>query len=161
MSRTASLSSRILFFSALASSLLWGLSAGAGESKLDSVQVDTNRRTYVLGDQVEISLENRRGEDIYLVGCQPYQVERFGEDRYLPLPGEDCVAEGEAQAVSAGETKFVFHPAKEHLDVPLRISVVYGIGCSPKRALSQARCRDFGTVRTPSFRVRLSLEEKP
>lgn len=134
------------------------LSITAGLSLAESagyaVSVDTNRRTYILGDLVQISLENSSGEKIFIPGCHSFQVERFGADRYEPLPGAPCVAEGDARMIEAGTTELSFQPKKEHLDSPLRISMVYGVGCSAQRPLSQARCRDFGTVYTHSFRVR-------
>jgi hypothetical protein len=145
--------------------LLVGLAAltmSAGPSLADSaassVSVDTNRRTYILGDLVQISLENNSGEKIFIPGCQSFQVERFGSERYEPLPGAPCIAEGEARMLEAGTTDFSFQPKKAHLDSPLRISMVYGVGCSEQRPLSQARCRDFGTVYTHSFRVRERIE---
>ncbi len=127
--------------------------SAAEPSKID-VTVDTNRRTYVLGDKVQISLNNKTGEKIFVPGCQSIQVERFGDDQYELLPGEHCVAEGNAREVEPGKSEFLFQPREEHLGPPHRVSMVFGIGCTQQRPLSQARCRDFGTVYTQSFRVR-------
>ena len=123
------------------------------------VSVDTNRRTYVLGDVVQIVVDNKAGEKVFLPGCQTYQVERFDE-RYQPLEGEHCISEGDARAVEPGQITLQFQPKLEHIDRPLRISLVYGIGCSEQRPLSQARCRDFGTEHSPSFRVREAVADK-
>jgi hypothetical protein len=124
------------------------------------VSVDTNRRTFVLGDLVQIILDNRSGEKVFLPGCQSYQVERFGEQRYEALDGEHCIAEGDARGVAPGETTLQFQTRPEHMDSPLRVVVVYGIGCAGERPLSQARCRDFATIYSPSFRVREPVVEK-
>ena len=107
----------------------------------------------MLGDRVQIMLDNKSDEKVFIPGCQSIQVERFGDERYELLPGEHCIAEGEARALAAGVTEFLFEPGKEHVGPPLRISIVYGIGCTAQRSLSQARCSDFGTAYTPSFRV--------
>ena len=147
--------SRSLIFLILLS-LLAVVCSAAEPSALD-VSVDTNRRTYVLGDKVQISLNNKTAEKIFVPGCQSIQVERFGDDRYELLPGEHCVAEGNARALEPGKSEFLFQPKKEHLGPPLRVSMVFGIGCTEQRPLSQARCRDFGTVYTQSFRVREEL----
>ena len=141
-------------------SLTMSSGSSLAESATSLVSVDTNRRTYVLGDLVQISLKNNSGEKIFIPGCQSFQVERFGSERYETLPGEPCIAEGDARMLEAGTTDFSFQPKKPHLDSPLRISMVYGVGCSEQRPLSQARCRDFGTVYSPSFRVREGIETK-
>jgi len=124
------------------------------ESPASLVSVDTNRRTYVLGDVVEIVVDNKAGEKVFLPGCQTYQVERFGDERYQPLEGEHCISEGDARAIDPGQFTLQFQPKLEHIGRPLRISLVYGIGCAEQRPLSQARCRDFGTLYSTSFRVR-------
>jgi len=130
------------------------VTSSSEEKSAIDVIVETNRRTYVLGDQVQISLSNKTAEKVFVPGCQSIQVERFGDDRYEPLPGEHCVAEGNAKALEPGTSEFLFKPKKENLDAPLRVSMVFGIGCVENRPLSQARCRDFGTAYTQSFRVR-------
>jgi hypothetical protein len=146
-------------FVVLLASLL-SASSLLAESPQHSVSVDTNRRTFVLGDLVQIVVDNKSGEKVFLPGCQSYQVERFGEQRYEPLDGEHCIAEGDALAVVAGETTLQFQTRPEHLDRPLRVVMVYGIGCTAERPLSQARCRDFATIYSPSFRVREPAVEK-
>ena len=109
------------------------------ESPASLVSVDTNRRTYVLGDVVEIVVDNKAGEKVFLPGCQTYQVERFGDERYQPLEGEHCISEGDARAIDPGQFTLQFQPKLEHIGRPLRISLVYGIAVP-----NNGRCRRPG-----------------
>ncbi len=129
-------------------------SSKSSEPSEPGVTIDTNRRTYFVGDVVDIVVENKTPSKVFIPGCQPYQVERFGDERFEAIEGEHCIAEGDARAVGPGKRTLQFHPKAEHVDRPLRVSLVYGLGCAEKRPLSQARCTDFVTIYTRSFRVR-------
>ncbi|HCP44694.1 MAG TPA: hypothetical protein DIU15_01470 [Deltaproteobacteria bacterium] len=128
-------------------------SAWAADPMGPSVTVETSRRAYLLGDVVEITVTNKRDVPIFLPGCESFQLERFEGEAYRSMPLEPCGREGLALPVPPGTKTFEYRPGREQLKQLLRVTVVFGWGCTDARALSSARCSDFATVRSSSFRI--------
>ncbi len=139
--RTAAASSLALVL------LLAGVAAAGG------VKVETSRQLYEPGDVIEISVVNETGAPIALPGCGSFQLEKFVDDAYVRVPTENCVSEGEALKVDPGSFALTYTPDSDLSGNILRISVAYGTSCEEGRPLSQARCKDFGTVTSTNFRV--------
>lgn len=127
--------------------------AAAADKAFTDVTVETNRRAYLLGDVVEVKVTNKRDVPIFLPGCESFQLERFVEDSYQAMPVEPCVREGTALLLSPGTRTFEYKPGRDQLKQLLRVTLVFGWGCAEGRALSSARCDDFATVRSSSFRL--------
>ena len=141
-----------MYVSVLSAVLLLPLAVAAAP-EADSVLVETNRSLYEPGEVVEATVTNKLPETIYVEGCGAVVSERLEDEAYIPVPGEACVTEGKAVAIAQGESRVfqVKDPGKSG-DVR-RVSVAFGWGCSEGRALSQARCKEFSTGVSPSFRV--------
>jgi hypothetical protein len=132
--------------------LLFAVPASASD---DAVSVATGRQVYVPGDSVEISVSNGRKGPIFLPGCGSFVIEVFDENtgRYKPLPTENCVSEGESIEVVPGAFALQWPVPAGRSGGILRVGIVHGWGCEQGRPLSQARCEDFGTSWSSSFRV--------
>lgn len=117
------------------------------------VVVELSRSMYAPGDDAQITVTNARQDSIFLGGCGSYQVESFEADVYTTLPGEHCVSEGEAVEVPPGTHQLAYKPDSARSGAILRIAVPYGWGCNAGRELSQARCTNFATAVSSSFRV--------
>ena len=117
------------------------------------VALDLSRSMYAPGDLAEVTVNNNRKDSVFLAGCGSYQIELFEAETYSPLPGEHCVSEGEAIEVPPGTHTLAYTPGPELSGKILRVSVSFGWGCEAGRELSQARCADFATVSSTSFRV--------
>ncbi len=117
------------------------------------VLLETSRSLYEPGEVVEATVTNKRAGTIYVGGCGAVVAERLDDERYEPVVGEPCVTEGRAVKIEPGaEMKFEIKEAGRSGDVR-RLSLAFGWGCNDDRPLSQARCQDFATAVSPSFRV--------
>ncbi len=123
---------------------------GASE---DAISVTTNQQAYVPGDTVSISLQNDTGGPIFLPGCHPFEVEEFREETYLRIKREPCRWEGNAVKLEPGTHEFTYQTTEEDAERIFRVSVAYGTGCRDNSALSRAKCSEFGSAVTASFRV--------
>jgi len=123
------------------------------KAPVEGVVIELSRSMYAPGDEAKITVTNARKASIFLAGCGGFQVELFESESYTPLPGEHCVSEGEAIEVPPGTHELTYKPKPEHSGSILRIAVPFGWGCTAGRELSQARCTDFATAVSGSFRV--------
>ncbi len=132
----------------------------AGESDVQVV-IEPSRMLYEPGEVVQATVTNKRAEAIFVGGCGAVVSERLEDERYEPSRGEPCVTEGRAVKIEpGGEKAFELKEAGKSGDVR-RLSLAFGWGCDETRPLSQARCKEFATAVSPSFRVgRRSEEEK-
>jgi hypothetical protein len=102
---------------------------------------------------VTFTVENSRGEAIYLFGCRPVQGQMFGDDGWVNLPSrEKCKSEGTATKVELGNLE-VKVAATGRRSMLFRGSLTYGVGCTDGLPLSTAGCRDFATVVTDKIQV--------
>ena len=142
---------RILPWTLSVALLLAVSSAFAGEG--DSVVVETNRSLYESGESVQATVTNKRAATIFVGGCGAIVSERLEDESYVPVRGEPCVTEGKAVKIEAGQSRtFDVKDAGKSGDVR-RFSIAFGWGCADGRALSQARCTEFATAVSPSYRV--------
>ena len=120
---------------------------------VDGVVIELSRSMFAPGDDAQITVTNARAGSIFIAGCGSHQVELFRAETYTPLPGEHCVSEGEAVEIPPGSHTLSYSPGPERAGQILRIAVPYGWGCEAGRELSQARCTEFATAASSSFRV--------
>ena len=119
----------------------------------DLVTVEASRAMYAAGDAVELTVNNKRAASVWIPGCAAAQIERFESERYVPVPPDACVSEGVAVEVAPGTHVLRLTASPEQIGQILRAGVSYGWGCETGRELSQARCADFATAHTASFRI--------
>jgi hypothetical protein len=139
-------------WSSLVVALLLAPSASADEPDV-GVSVETSRQLYAPGDDVEIVVTNRRPVPVFVMGCGSYQVQRLEDEKYRSLRPEHCVSEGTAIEIPPGKHSLKYVPGGERSGQVLRVALPFGWGCEKDRELSQARCADFATAYSASFRV--------
>jgi hypothetical protein len=144
--------SSLRFLLALGGSLV-ALASQAAENPAPGVTTETNRALYVVGDTVEVTVTNSRNAPIWIAGCNPLSLERFENERYLPVAGARCVGEGDAVKIPPGTHKLSWVATGEHSGQIFRMALAFGWGCEDGRALSQSRCQDFATAYSTSVRV--------
>jgi hypothetical protein len=127
--------------------------ANETRTPVSGVVVELSRSMYAPGEDAQITVTNGRKDSIFLAGCGGFQVELFESESYTPVAGEHCVSEGEAIEVPPGTHMISYTPKPERSGSILRIAVPFGWGCNAGRELSQARCADFATAVSGSFRV--------
>ena len=118
----------------------------------EGVTVTTKASNIKSGSSVRVTVENSRGEPIYLMGCRPLQPEWFDAERWQALPGEPCKTEGTAQQFDPGTKDFQVAAAGRNRML-FRATMTYGVGCTPGVPLSAASCRDFATISTGKVQV--------
>ena len=122
-------------------------------SDSSKVSIEPERTLYGVGETASFTVTNDTGASIFLAGCGALQVQRFEAEAYSPEPGPQCVTEGTAVEVPPGTHTLAYTTEAKQSGAILRAAVSYGWGCEAGRELSQARCDDFATVYTASFRV--------
>jgi hypothetical protein len=119
----------------------------------DDVVVTVGQQVFAPGDRVTIAVENNTGAVIFLPGCHPFEVEEFRNDAYTRVRREPCSWEGTATAIEPGRHEFDYATSPDDDNGIFRISVTYGWGCKGGIALGQARCEDFSSSLSASYRV--------
>ena len=119
----------------------------------DAVSVSTAQEVYAQGAEVKVVIQNDSGGTIFVPGCHPFEVETFQEESYARVEREACKWEGVAQALPEGTHELTYTSGEALGKGIFRISVVYGTGCREGVRLGRARCEDFATVVTGSYRV--------
>ena len=142
------------------SQVLWGVVLGIGlvawpwsARSDDAVSVATTQQVYAAGDTVTVVVQNDSGRTIFVPGCHPFEVETFQEEDYVRVSREPCPWEGEAKPLPEGKHPFTFVSGETEGSGIFRISLVYGWGCDENAPLGRARCEEFTTVVSGSFRV--------
>ena len=108
---------------------------------------------YGVGETAEFTVTNNGKAPIFVPGCGALQVQHFESETYIPVPAAPCVSEGVAVEVPPGTHTLSFVPDGNRAGQILRVGVSYGFGCESGRELSQARCTNFKTAYSASFRV--------
>ncbi|MCO4768809.1 MAG: hypothetical protein KDA24_02185 [Deltaproteobacteria bacterium] len=106
-----------------------------------------------MGENAEFTVTNDTAKPIFIAGCGALQLQHFESETYVPVPAATCVAEGMAVAIPPGTHTLSFGTESKQAGQILRVGLSYGWGCEADRELSQARCADFKTVYSASFRV--------
>lgn len=119
----------------------------------DAVSVVTAQEVYAQGDEVTVVIQNDSGSTIFVPGCHPFELESFQEEAYARVPRDICKWEGVARALPAGKHELTYTTSEGTGKGIFRISVVYGSGCREGVPLGRARCEDFTTAVSGSFRV--------
>jgi hypothetical protein len=119
----------------------------------DGVTVTLSQQAYAQGDVVTVTIENATGKTLFVPGCHPFEVQGFKEEAYARVPREPCTSEGVAKALEPGTHELSYTTGEAEGAGIFRISVVYGWGCAENTPLGRARCEDFATVLSGSFRV--------
>ncbi len=119
----------------------------------DAVTVTVSQQAFAQGDEVGVTIENATGGTIFVPGCHPFEVEGFKEESYARVQRDKCRSEGVAKALVPGTHELTYTTGEAEGAGIFRISVVYGWGCTADRPLGRARCEDFGTAVSGSFRV--------
>jgi hypothetical protein len=133
--------------------LLISLAGPAIGGDAAQVVIETSRSLYEPGEVVQATVKNERKTTIFVGGCGALVAERLEDESYSPVRGEPCVTEGQAVRIEPGEEMaFEIKEAGKSGEVR-RVSLAFGWGCNDERPLSQARCTEFATAASPSFRV--------
>ena len=119
----------------------------------DAVSVSTSQEVYAQGDEVKVVIQNDSGGTIFVPGCHPFEVESFQEESYARVARDSCKWEGVAEALPEGTHELTYTTGEAQGKGIFRVSVVYGTGCREGVPLGRARCEDFATVVSGSFRV--------
>ncbi len=119
----------------------------------DGVTVTVSQQAYAKGDAVAVTIENATGRTIFVPGCHPFEVQGFKEESYARVAREPCASEGIAKALEPGSHELTYTTGEDEGAGIFRISVVYGWGCAEDTPLGRAKCEDFSTVLSGSFRV--------
>ena len=119
----------------------------------DDVVVTVGQPVYAAGDRVTVTIENKTGEAIFLPGCHPFEVEEFRNDAYSRVRRDPCTWEGIATRLEPGSHEFDYATSPDDDNGIFRISVTYGWGCNEALPLGQARCVDFSSSLSASYRV--------
>jgi hypothetical protein len=114
------------------------------------VTVRVDQRAYGEGVPVKVEVTNRLGERVFLHGCASYAIERFVDDRFVPLAPLRCEWEEDAIALETGSRTFEFSPPHDERSI-YRLVVTYGLGCREGVPLSRAQCARFGTAYSSTF----------
>ena len=126
---------------------------GIAHSEGESVGIEPSRSMYGAGETAEFTVTNGGSVPIFVAGCATLQLEHFQAEQYVPIASATCVSEGTAVAIAPGTHALSLAPEGRRSGEILRVALTYGWGCEEGRALSQARCDDFKTVYSPSFRI--------
>jgi hypothetical protein len=127
--------------------------AGIAHSEGESVSIEPSRSMYSAGEAAEFTVTNSGSAPVFVSGCGALQLEHFESEHYLPVRAETCVSEGTALEIAPGTQTLTLAPSGRKGGEILRVGLSYGWGCESGRALSQARCSDFKTVYSSSFRI--------
>lgn len=105
------------------------------------------------GEPFNFSVKNLLNEPVFLPGCNEFALEKFSdgnwqqENKYL----KNCLWEGNAVKLAAGETKnFMFH-ADENGFSAYRISIDASIGCAESKPISTAGCTGMQAIKSGQF----------
>jgi hypothetical protein len=136
---------------AAASAILFCLSPAFAQDS--GVSVETSRSLYEPSEAVKATVTNNRKQAIFIGGCGAVAAQRLEDEMYRTVVEAPCVTEGRAVQIAPGESvSFELKGGGKSGEVR-RLSVAFGWGCQDARPLSQARCKEFATGVSASYRV--------
>lgn len=121
----------------------------------NTLSVSINKKLFEKGESIEIILENKAKDIVYLPGCQEYTVQKFLNGKYVDLPqtSYECSSEKNSLELPFGKKIVKYEPSYKESE-NLRIAVVYGIGCQKNVPLSSSFCKSFDVSYSTAFSTR-------
>ena len=117
------------------------------------VLIETSRSLYEPGEVVQATVTNKRSGAIFVAGCGAVTAQALRDETYRAVRGAPCVTEGGGIKIEPGKSHAVEFSDPGRSGEVRRLAVAFGWGCAPGRPLTQARCTDFSTAVSASFRV--------
>jgi hypothetical protein len=131
-----------------------GLSYSIAGERGTPIRVAVSGSAFSVGEQIELQVFNESNSPVFVSGCGSVQIEVLVDEHYESLPPVHCEEEGKARALPVGQSILPMIAPAELSGQTGRALVVFGMGCTPARRLSRARCSDFRTVWSANFRVK-------
>ncbi len=136
------------------------ISAAGKSDAIALVSAKTDKKSYNVDESVQVSIKNSGNLNVYLPGCNQYQIEQKvnGAWKIAPWAQKACFWEGIAVEVKGNDTYKTVEKAMTK--GTFRIKVTYGVGCLPDKPLSQAQCMDEITIQSEAFEVGTTLAKE-
>ena len=137
--------------------------AVGSKERTNPLKVQVSTRLVQPGASFQVTVENHTNEPIFLPGCAPYSLEKFGQDHFEPVAHKRCDWEQAALSIPPGPKTFELTAPELPENSPngwiMRVPLAYGQGCLVDRTLSTAQCKVLSSASSPTFILREAPEE--